>query len=59
MVNKVTFVDFRGAIAHPGSAPACIEYFDAIFGMRLDQRSYWDSWKFVGRPWRYQHGIWI
>ena len=25
--------------------------------MRLDQRSHWDSWKFVGRPWRYQGGI--
>ena len=23
-----------------------------------DQRSDWDSWKLVGRPWRYQHGIW-
>jgi len=26
---------------------------------RHDQRSYWDSWKLVGRPWRYQHWIWI
>jgi len=39
--------------------PTCIEYIDATVGMPLDQRSYWDLWKFFGRPWRYQHGIWI
>jgi len=26
---------------------------------RHDQRSHWDSWKLVGRPWRLQHGFWI
>jgi len=28
-------------------------------GMRLGQRSCWDSRKLVERPWRYQHGIWL
>jgi len=27
--------------------------------MRLDQPSYWDSWKLVGRPWRYHHESWM
>jgi len=26
---------------------------------RHDQRSYWDSWILVGRPWRYWHKIWL
>jgi len=30
---------------------------DKIVGMRLDQLSYWDSCKLVGRPWSYQHEI--
>jgi len=30
-----------------------------IVGMRFNQRSYWDSWKLGGRPWRYQHEIWL
>jgi len=32
---------------------------NTIVGMRLDQRSYCDSWKLVGRHWRYQQEIWI
>ena len=36
----------------------CYEYIYTIVGMRLDQRSFWDSWKLVGRPWRYRHRIW-
>jgi len=31
----------------------------AIVSMRRDQRSYWDSWKLYGRPWRYQHERWL
>jgi len=27
-------------------------------GPGLDQPSYWDSWKLVGRRWRYQHDSW-
>jgi len=27
----------------------CFEYIDTIDGMRLYQRSYWDSWKLVGK----------
>jgi len=33
--------------------PTCFEYDDTIVGMRLGQPSYWDSWKLVGRLWRY------
>jgi len=33
--------------------PTCFEYIDKIVGIRLDQPSYWDSWKLVGRLWRY------
>jgi len=36
-----------------------IAYVDTIVGMRLDQRSYWISWKLVGRLWRYQHEMWL
>jgi len=39
--------------------PACSEYNDTIVGMRLDQPSYWDSWKLVGRFWRYHQESWI
>jgi len=39
--------------------PACFECIDTIVGMRLDQPSYWDSWKLVGRLWRYHHESWI
>jgi len=28
-------------------------------GIRLGQRSYWDSWKLVGRHCICQHGIWL
>jgi len=38
---------------------ASVLYVDTIVGKRLDQPSYWDSWKLVGRPWRYQHESWI
>jgi len=31
---------------------------DTTVGMRLYQRSYWDSWKLVGIPWRYRYKIW-
>jgi len=37
----------------------CFEYVDTTVSMRLDQRWFWDSWKLVGRPWRYQHKIWL
>jgi len=30
----------------------CFEYIGIIVGMRLDQPSYWDSWKLTGRLWR-------
>jgi len=35
------------------------EYIDTIVSMRLDQWSYWDSWRLVGRPWHHQHKIWL
>jgi len=41
------------------NAVKCFEYVNTTVGMRLDQRSYWDSWKLVGRSWRYRHKIWI
>jgi len=37
----------------------CFEYNDTTVGMPLDQPSYWDSWKLVGRSWRYYHESWI
>jgi len=44
-----------GMIRKYRTQPTCIEYIDTIVGMRFDQWPYWDSWKFVGRPWRYQN----
>jgi len=43
------------------SQPMCFESIYTIGGMRLDQRSFWDSWKLVGKLWRCQHEIvgWI
>jgi len=38
--------------------PTCFRSIDTIVGMRLDQGLHRESWKLVGRPWRYQHGIW-
>ena len=40
----------------PGLDPPLV---DTIVGMRLEQPSYWYSWKLVGRLWRYHHGSWI
>jgi len=33
-------------------------YMDTIVGMRLDQPCCWDSWKLIGRLWRYHHVSW-
>jgi len=30
-----------------------------IWYVRLDQPSYWDSWKLVGRLWRDDHESWM
>jgi len=31
--------------------PTCFEYIYTIVGKRLDELSYWDSCKLIGRPW--------
>jgi len=48
-----------GTIQQTQDAASVFEYIDIIFGMRLDQTSYWYSWKLVGRLWRYHHEIWL
>jgi len=35
--------------ANIGHSQRASEYIDTIVGMRLDQPSYWDSWKLIGR----------
>ena len=57
--SHVTTLRFSKYRTQPMCYVHWVAYIDTIVGMRLDQRSYWDSWKLVRWPWRYQHGIWI